>query len=51
MTTLKDLLEEIEDLIDEYGEDCPVKSNSQLETTSQTPCVWYDEDKDAVIID
>ena len=49
--TLKDVQNNIEDLILVYGEDCPVKSFSHLGNVTNTPHIWYDENEDAVLID
>lgn len=48
--TLEDIYKEIKDLMDVYGENCPVKSFSQLHNVSQIPHIWYNEDEDAVLI-
>jgi len=48
--TLEGIYEEIKDLIGVYGENCPIKSFSQLHNISQIPHIWYDEDEDAVLI-
>ena len=49
--TLKELYKNVESLMASYGEDCPVKSFSQLKNVSPTPSIWYDEDEDAILID
>ena len=49
--TLKVLQNEIQELIDNYGEDCPVKSFIRLGNVSTAPSIWYDEDEDSVLID
>lgn len=48
--TLEDVYKEIKDLMDVYGEDCPVKSFSRLRNVNQILHIWYDEDEDAVLI-
>lgn len=48
--TLEDVYKEIKDLMDVYGEDCPVKSFSRLHNVNQILHIWYDEDEDAVLI-
>lgn len=48
--TLKDVYKEIKDLMDVYGEECPVKSFSRLHNVNQILHIWYDEDEDTVFI-
>ena len=48
--TLRELQNEIQELIDDYGEDCPVKSFIRLGNVTNAPSIWYDEDEDSVLI-
>ena len=48
--TLRQLQNEIQELIDDYGEDCPVKSFIRLGNVTNAPSIWYDEDEDSVLI-